>query len=240
MITIREKIKILITGYNFGNPKLNGEFLFMKRYLKAGMCIFDVGANVGEFSLMMLNNYNNIELHCFEPVFETFNVLRARLKDPPKESKVVLSNKGLSNKEEKIEINIYANLAGTNSLYERVGLSILEKQASEFITIDSYIKRNNIDVVDFIKVDVEGHEVKVIEGAQNTIANDKIKCIMFEYGKTFYDANAKLEEVFNYLSNSFNIYRLTPWGKIKIKKFSVKLENYQYSNYVCLNKRDIK
>jgi len=66
-----KKVRIFfnwIRGYEFGDPSRNGGYRFLRSYLKGGMVIFDVGANVGDFTGQALSLENGLEVHCFEPV----------------------------------------------------------------------------------------------------------------------------------------------------------------------------
>jgi FkbM family methyltransferase len=66
-------------------------------------------------------------------------------------------------------------------------------------TIDWYVKENKIDTIDFLKIDAEGMDYKILLGAKETIARGGIRFIQFEYwdgSKKFYDL----------LSNQYNLY----------------------------------
>ena len=64
---------------------------------------------------------------------------------------------------------------------------------------DEYYLENNINEIDFLKIDTEGYEYDVITGFGEKIKN--VKIIQFEYGGTFLDRNIKLIELINYLKN---------------------------------------
>jgi hypothetical protein len=96
-----------------------------------------------------------------------------------------------------------------------------------------YISENNIKKIDFLKIDVEGYELDVIKGFGDKIEN--VEIIQFEYGGTYKDANIKLIDVIDYLSNSFcNFYYLDSNRLVPIEDFT---DHYQYSNIVCFNKK---
>lgn len=62
-----------IRGYEFGNPSRNGEYRFLRSYLKGGMVVFDVGANTGNFTDQALSLEKDLEVHCFEPA-KSYNI----------------------------------------------------------------------------------------------------------------------------------------------------------------------
>ena len=78
-MNILQKILFLpdyLNGYGMGDPNRNGEYRFLRKYLKNKMTIFDVGANIGEYTEYLLNNCEQLEVHAFEPVKETFDELK--------------------------------------------------------------------------------------------------------------------------------------------------------------------
>jgi hypothetical protein len=96
-----------------------------------------------------------------------------------------------------------------------------------------YVINKNIKTIDFLKIDTEGYELKVLQGFEDFLEN--IKIIQFEYGGTFLDNNIKLIDVKNYLENKgFNKFSyLTNDGTVLITDFN---DHYQYCNIVCINK----
>ena len=96
---------------------------------------------------------------------------------------------------------------------------------------------HNIEQIDLLKIDVEGHELRVLKGAKASLANGTIHTVIFEYGSSFVDAQASLKEVYDLLAkDGFKLYRLWNFGKWQVKSFEQLwgLENYQHSNWVAL------
>lgn len=124
----------------------------------------DIGANIGFYSYFFSGKFENVD--AFEPIFEVANYLYALT-----DSNIKLHNVSLSNEEAQLEFYIPI----VNGRLE-VPLGSLEKRAAPFEkrvvpvnTLDSY----HYDDVDLIKIDVEGHELAVIEGAVGTISRCK-------------------------------------------------------------------
>lgn len=238
---IINKLKLLpnaLKGFERSDPYKNGEFKFIKSFIKKGMTIFDVGANIGDYTKYMLNVNPDINVHCFEPVLKTYKQLENNLMTEIRKSKVIINNFGLSNANKEAELFIYEDLSGNNSLYfyegYNVNIDTVKREKIILSTINKYAKENSIKQIDFLKIDVEGHETKVIEGASDLIERKSIKCIQFEYNATWTTAESKLENVYNYLYEfGYKFYRLTIWGKIPVRHFNKKLENYKYSNYMA-------
>jgi FkbM family methyltransferase len=208
------------------------------------MVIFDVGANIGTYSGKLLELGNRLAVHCFEPIPGTFQVLQQRLSSPSGQSSVHLNNIGLSDHQATATMYLCHETAGTNSLYERKSSPRLlqmqtanQPQPVSLITLDDYVVEHCIPSIDLLKIDVEGHELSVLQGAATLLREQRITCIQFEYNDCFLDAGITLEEVYSLLAGyGYQIYRLYPFGKIAVRKFHASLENYLYSNWLALKR----
>lgn len=103
----------------------------------------------------------------------------------------------------------------------------------EIKTAKDYIIENNIQYIDFVKIDTEGFELSVLKGFGDFL--NKVKIIQFEYGGTFLDNGIKLIEVINYLElfGFTNFSYLVKNGSIPITNFD---DHYIYCNIICINK----
>lgn len=235
-------------GYDFSKAELNGEYRFLRQYIRPGMTIFDIGANVGHYSQFVLSLQRNVAaIHCFEPVTATYQELAANLQTQLNSgTRLVLNNMGLSNQPGVTYINVYDQHSEWNSLYDvhvdnHVGDAEnikVTKQEIKLSTVDQYVGEQQIQCVDLMKLDVEGSELSVLEGARHSLEAGIIRCVQFEYNVPFMKSGATLAAMFQLLSScGFAVYRLLPLGKKQIKSFTPDLENYRYSNWVCLQKR---
>ena len=240
-MSIIRKIKLLpnaLLGYDRSNPSRNGEYKFLKSYIKDNMTIIEAGAHDGTDAEYLFKLNPSVTIHCFEPTASAYKELTARLANEIKAGKLFANNTGLSTETGEAELFIYNELDQRNSLHlnpaHDFDSSLLHKERIKLTTLDDYIERNNISRVDFLKIDVEGHETKVLEGASNALKKKIIKCIQFEYNNNWASAGFTLQNVFGILTNlSFKFYRLTFWGKLPIKNFKKDLENYLHSNYLA-------
>lgn len=96
-----------------------------------------------------------------------------------------------------------------------------------------YVIHNNIEKIDFLKIDTEGYELQVLKGFGDFLQN--VTIIQFEYGGTFLDNNIKLIDVIKYLEQQgFHKFSyLTNNGTPHLTDFN---DHYQYCNIVCVNK----
>ncbi len=144
--------------------------------------IFDVGANIGEYSTIAKKINTEAKIHCFEIHKGTIKTLKEKLQDFPD---IVINNFGLSNKSLEVEFLDYGVNSGANSLVKTPAFRHSEKSSfskSEVITGDEYCTRNKVSKIDLLKIDVEGHEYSVIEGFRTMLSQQNISVIQFEYG----------------------------------------------------------
>lgn len=147
------------------------ELQVMEKLIPSGSTVFDVGANVGWYSLNFAKKIANVHVFAFEPVPKTFEYLTTNLALNTIES-VQTFNIGFSNEEAESDIFSYPEGMGNASLADVSGKSDVEKVRCKFVTMDLFTERNNIKP-DFIKCDVEGAELLVFRGASLTLKRDK-------------------------------------------------------------------
>lgn len=134
--------------------------------------LLDIGANVGAFTLKTLKNSTNLDVHAFEPNPIVFEKLKNNIKlNPSISDRCSLNMIGISNKIGELDFfwNKLNSGGGSFSVNEKNTI----KESIEVTTIDDYVKINNLKKVKFIKIDVEGFEPQVLEGAIQTIRNQK-------------------------------------------------------------------
>lgn len=228
-------------GENNDKAETNGELALLKLTIggKNPMVVFDVGANVGDWARLVLSINSNIQLHCFEPSQVTFKKMRKY--DWPKNC--LINNVGLGSKSEKRTMWVFEPGSGMNSLYKRHGLEDRglgpqnQKELIYLKTLDEYCTEKDIDRIDFLKVDCEGHELEVFKGAERAFKQNSITAVQFEYGGCNIDSRVFLFDLFTFLENyNYRVYKLFPDGPRLIKHYSQRLENFQYANYLALPK----
>jgi FkbM family methyltransferase len=221
-------------GQNNCDIDMNGESRLMREILPQCKVVFDVGANIGDWAALAHNINPSIELHCFEPCRATYEKLHARLASLP----IKCNNVGLS-AEVKEAILFSSKESALNSLYARDHIQEIKDRRQEvikLIALDDYCAAASLPTIDFLKLDVEGHELMALKGAHRLLSQGKIRAIQFEYGGTFIDARVLLKDIFDQFKNyPYTFYKLYPTKILKLSSYTHELENFQYQNFVILH-----
>jgi FkbM family methyltransferase len=247
-LTIRPKAllykiaKKYIKSYESFNYKFekNGEakLLDLLADLKIST-VFDVGANVGEWSEIASKKFSNAHIHTFELSERTFETLRRRHQG---NKRILLNNFGLSDMSGEFSYKDYGLNSGANSLI--TDSSFHEKMVqSELIigklqTGKQYCQQEGINEIDLLKVDVEGAEHLVLQGFEEMLHSGKIKVIQFEYGYTNGDARFLIKDFYKLLEAcGYIIGPLKPNGVI-FMDFNYALNDFNSGpNFVAVNKK---
>lgn len=130
-----------------------------------------------------------------------------------------------------------------NSLYQRSGLEHLglaqpkKKETIELETLDNYCSNHGITQIDFLKIDIEGHELEALKGASQLLKQGKVKVIQFEYGGTYIDARILLKDIFSLFNDlPYDLYKIYPQDLKKATMYAQNLENFQLQNWLAINK----
>lgn len=141
--------------------------------IKQDFVCLDVGANIGYTSLLMAKLAGDGgKIIAFEPLPENYNVLKKNVALNTYQN-IICENLALSNNisTEKFIYRSENLTAGGSIVSEKpIGLANTYQEISvQTITLDRYVEKNNIDRIDFIKIDVEGAEGLVIEGMKKLL-----------------------------------------------------------------------
>ncbi len=101
-------------------------------------------------------------------------------------------------------------------------------------TLRDYCSENEIDRIDFLKIDIEGHEFKVMQGGSDLIGNGHVSCIQFEYGAFSTELRFFVKDYYALLPD-FWIGKLFPDG-VHFAEYDWTMENFQFCNYVAVHK----
>jgi FkbM family methyltransferase len=182
------------------------EQIFYLEYLREGMTVFDVGANVGELTLLFSRFIGEGRVHAFEASRNAFERLTTVCRAASRRN-VHLNHLALAEAEGNISLHVYDDdylSWSTRALrpLENYGIDVKPVAVEETAatTLDLYCERNGITRIDLLKVDVEGAEYQVLLGAERMLREKLVSCLMFEFGQTTFDMGNNPDEIEAYLS----------------------------------------
>ena len=159
---------VYVGGFGLRHLEFNGtndrlELEFISHNIEPGGVFLDVGANFGYYGLSVAKMYETARIYCFEPgptAFEclTTNIRRNRLENVEAIQAAVL--------DDECDVRITTDTFGGDHLIETSGRPYHEVQG---FTLDGYADRTGLSRVDYVKIDVEGAELKVLRGAEQVI-----------------------------------------------------------------------
>jgi FkbM family methyltransferase len=162
-----------ITALNFISEVVIADQYHAKDFIKDDSVVIDAGANIGIFSLFASHLAPRGSVYSFEPVKETFDFLS---KNSFECKNIFCINSGLGDYCSKKEI-LNKGAGSVDSVMRDSPFFKKQKYGSnaftsvDIQTIDSFVSKKNLSKVDFIKIDTEGYESKVLLGAKDTICS---------------------------------------------------------------------
>jgi FkbM family methyltransferase len=233
-----KKFILKYEGFSYDFDKNGEKRLFEKLENFKINTIFDVGANVGGWTEIALQKLPKSTIHSFEISKKTFQTLRTK---HGSNHRVSLNNFGLSNENGEFEYKDYGENSGVNSLivdadfHDKSITPVIVKATVE--TGDHYCKRNDIQEIDILKIDVEGAEHLVLGGFSEMLENGLIKLIQFEYGYTHGDAKFLIKDFYKLLEGyGYLLGPLKPTG-VLFMDFDYALNDFNSGpNYIAVHK----
>ena len=198
-------------------PAFTDEYRDQKKLIGNGpVTIFDVGAHNGQTSITYLNLFNEPEIYAFEPSPASFELLKTSVANYPG---VKVFNTALGNITG--EVPFYVNRSSeTNSLlathsegsnyWDDNVLDTIDTIKINATTVDEFVKNNGVEKIDILKIDTQGTEYQVIEGASRSIKQNKIKIIYLEIiTMPTYQNQKHFDEILSLLRDKgFRLYNL--------------------------------
>ncbi len=213
-----------------------GQLMLLGKILKEDMVFFDIGANKGEFTVFAAKRLGKGRVFAFEPVKGLCIELKANV-TANHFQQVDIVNKGLGNSntqavifnaEKKYDHEINW---GTYSIYRRKGVDH-PSGTIELMKLDDFVNDRKIAAVDIMKIDIEGAELEMLRGAEQTIRRFK-PVIFIEINEvTSSAAGYHSLDILAYLANVG--YRLELIGRNGTTKTMNIDKPGKFQNVICL------
>ncbi|MCS3529703.1 FkbM family methyltransferase [Chryseobacterium sp. JUb7] len=207
-----------LTKENFSKRNVEPELVWIKDYLSKNAIILDIGANVGSFLYQLENKLNHEHIYAFEPNKKLYHRLK-RLFPGMRILPLALSDENTT-AEFKVPIINGKAIASRGTLktsYKEKGEEKSYTEKVKVIKLDDWAAIEHFTRLDFIKIDVEGNEMKTLYGAREII-RQFFPTLMVEMEQRHHDTPIwnEISEVeswgyeANYLNrNTFKTERLT-------------------------------
>lgn len=202
--------------------------------------IFDVGGNIGKYSSGALKYFPNAMIHVFEPSLIHCKKITENLQDYS--NQVFINSYGLSSKSDALIIHKDKSITGSATLCDSDVFN--DFQLTELINVirgDDYVISNNINHIDYMKIDVEGWELEVLLGFGKYINTNFCKAIQFEITNKHLSRRESIHDFINFFSSrNYDLYLIrTNGNKYKISLNMEIFENYYPTNFLALPKEPI-
>lgn len=139
--------------------------------------VLDVGANVGETTARYLERFPNAKVWSFEPVPAACDVLRSRFADEPR---VQVRQEALGSAQSIASMEVMGTSTG-NLIVDRVEPGGHHERVA-VKTGDAFLAETSLPAIDFLKIDTEGHDLKVLIGFSAALRRKAIRFIQVEAG----------------------------------------------------------
>ena len=179
-------------------------FNLLKKEIKEGECVVDIGAKIGIYTLAFSKFVGSSgKVFSFEPTPESFEILRKN-KEVNNLDNVIIEQKAVTNKNETLMLEL-CEFSGNN----RINNNCKNGVRVECVSLDNYFLGKE-NLISFIKIDVEGYEPRVLLGMKNILEKNKKINILFEYNPTLIsNFETKLEGILEDLvEQGFSLFDL--------------------------------
>ncbi|MCO8120563.1 FkbM family methyltransferase [Stieleria sp. TO1_6] len=225
---------------NYESSRVSGEAHFVQSALPrflgdvAAPTFVDVGANVGDYTRMLSKQFPTSRIVSIEPHPKNFTKLQQSVS-----SNVTVVNAALGAEPGSTILFDRDDCDGSchASVYEDVITDHHHQQTTStnvtVDTLDAVVSRHGIQQIDLLKIDTEGHEREVLNGAKDVIASGAIKVLQIEFNALNVYSRTFLRD-FRLLLPNFQFYRLLPHSMIPIPTNTMKSEIFGFQNVVCV------
>jgi len=168
--------------------------------------VLDVGTNIGTIANWLANRTKHV--HGFEPHPANIEMTRDQIKFR-KTKNITLSQLALGREPGTLQLHV-KSFHGHHSLGDTAASPTVEKIDVEVDTVDRYCSTHGIERIDFLKIDVEGFEDEVLQGATSMLKSHSIGFVLFELRHSILASVGKLsKDIFTPLTeNGYSVFTL--------------------------------
>ena len=215
----------------------NGEYRVLDALAPLGLeVIFDVGANMGDWTARALEANPRAHVHAFE----IEPSMRSRLAERfAGERRVSVPACGLGDCKGDIEIavdRVDPCITSTKLAGAAAHCDVIQAFVS---TADEYARENGVDRIDFLKVDVEGADMDVLRGCQSLLTQGRVRLVQFEFTNWAPAARVFLADFYSFFEPlGYRLGRRYP-HHVEWRSYDVGHEIFVRANFLATRERGI-
>ena len=224
---------------NYRDHAISGEEWFVRAlFRRAGEIpvVLDVGAYHGEYAKIVRRYSPRALIYCFEPHPRSFEVLQ----ETAQAHALMALPAACGARSGHGHLFDSANHDGSKraSLYQDTlhvrGEVPLIRHQTAIVTIDQFAADHGISEVELLKIDAEGAELDVLEGANILIKEKRVRAIQFEIGESSAVRETWMRNFYDFLPG-YSFYRLLPRGLLALGEYRPTThEVFRFQNVVAL------
>ena len=192
--------------------------------------IFDVGANVGEWSLAAHRASPGSSIYAFEISPRTFDVLTANTRDV---ERIRVVRSGLSDAPGIVRLRHYEDMPSLTTATEYPHPFSFTEVEAPVTTGDAYATSAGVGHIDLLKIDVEGMEEQVLRGFDGMFARGAIDVVQFEYGRVNIINHFLLRDFYEFFAaRGFVVGKIFP-NRVDFRPYDMSDEDFMGPNYLA-------
>lgn len=213
------------------------EIELLKKIIKPGDCILDIGSNIGFYAKILSSFTGNTgKVYCFEPDSKNFMYLKKNTKGI---NNITVFNKAVSDKTDTLKVYKSKLLNVDHRTYPVNNYDSIEE--IESISIDELITENIISKVDVIKIDIQGYELTAFNGMKHLLSsNNNLKIIAEYWPHGFKRAGTSAIAFYDFFNNlGYSFYLIDGGALTKLTKEYIVTNNdqpFEFSFNVLIQK----
>jgi len=231
-----------IGGFQYGSYTLKDEaalaasFCDLDPHQQGG--VVDAGANRGMYTKEVLHSGAPVStLLMIEPAPALNKELSALAEKHPSlmfEPVAVGANPGT------MDLHYDSEGSGLGSLYLRDirhhGIALSHSVPVPITTLDELARKYELETTNYVKLDLEGHELEALKGASQLLQSHKIKALTFEFGGCNIDSRTYIKDFWQLLVDGYGytLYRQLPRRRLlRLDNYSESLERFNWQNILA-------
>lgn len=246
------KTQIFSNINNLKERLIEPEILILNQFLNESDVVFDVGANVGQYTFEFESYVNSRNVFSFEPIRASFLRLK-RLFSDCNINEIALSDRiGFSEFKIPIINSVEFMTRGSlNTSFVETGENDSIMSEVKVDTLDNFCVEKSIKQLNFLKIDVEGHEFEVIKGGKESILK-YFPTMLVEIEQRHH--SYPINEIFDFINKldyhiffyNHSLLRFQPINDFEVKRHQNKvyIKTFEYiNNFFCIhssNKEHLK